>query len=279
MERMPRTSLDEGWSEDGFRQYLRNQRTFALTHRLAESFGFIQVHVRNIGLAALGFEGSRTFVGAFDRWVEVPNLLAAWRSGETAWAKDRDPDALLCVFIVVSGLWLLSPWRMDRHWMGRHFVASTYNVRKGRLWCIALAQVSHQQLEHLIVNSLFMYSIMVPIQDLLGRRQICYLYLGGGACGVLLSLWLSPKLMSGGPSVECLGASSSLYAFLGYLMCKSSLVVRWLGRDWTWGEFAAAQLLLDIGTRHGFGSFGTWQTDVVAHAGGAAAGWALASYT
>jgi len=256
-----------GRSEESFRQFLRAQRSFALTHRLAEAAGLIEVRMQSLWIAAVGWEAQRTFVGAFDQWVELPSVaqLPVWaknfgRSFSLSCAEERDVDVLLFIFLTLFAFWQLAPQTM-----ARHCAASWANMRAGRIWSLVGAQVSHAQVEHLLVNALFLYSVAPQTHAALGRRRFWVLYFLGGGCGVVSSMVLSPLFLRGRPFVEHVGSSGPLFALLGYI-AGIGAGIRWLGREWRWTEFIVAQLLLGLGTG----------TDTIAHIGGAIAGWAAA---
>lgn len=64
-----------GNNEERFRRFLQAQCAHPALHQMAETFRLVKVEVRDIGFACLGWEGPRCFIGAFDRWIELPRIL------------------------------------------------------------------------------------------------------------------------------------------------------------------------------------------------------------
>mmetsp|Transcript_100949 Transcript_100949/g.184131 ORF Transcript_100949/g.184131 Transcript_100949/m.184131 type:complete len:313 (+) Transcript_100949:68-1006(+) len=263
-------TTNPGWSNESFRHFLRSRRSVPATQRLAEALGVVKLRVWNFGLLAIGWEGSNAFLGAVDQWVALPTGASFRQLG---WPPSRDVDALCCTFVI---LFLL--WRVNRQFMERHCIASRRNISAGRVWCLLAAQLSHISLEHLISNAVFLYSVAPTAHAALGRYQFLALYFLGGLCGIVASLALSPLLLHHGLTVECLGASGSLFAMLGFMACRAdsgygSGRVLWLGRTWRWPELALLQTLLSLG----FGAVrdAARGIDIISHIAGFAAGWAI----
>eukprot|EP00931_Biecheleriopsis_adriatica_P101790 TRINITY_DN76869_c0_g1_i1.p1 TRINITY_DN76869_c0_g1~~TRINITY_DN76869_c0_g1_i1.p1 ORF type:complete len:290 (-),score=14.04 TRINITY_DN76869_c0_g1_i1:138-944(-) len=226
-------------------------------HRIAAAFGIIEIEVINLGVLSLGSRDRRYFIGVFDQWLEVPS--PSWV--EFGWSESRDVDLILCAFVVVYLLWKLAPIRARLHCL-----ASWSNIRSFRIWTLFTALFSHEAADHLLTNALFLYSTAPPVRVMLGRMQFFCLYIGGGSCACLASLCLSP-LLRRVHTVECIGASSSLYALLGFL-ASNCAEVRWLGREWQWAQFAVIHIVMD------------WcrGVDVAAHVVGASIGWGAGKY-
>lgn len=264
-----------GWNADGFRQFLRGQRTLALAHRVAETLGLVDVSVLNLGLASLGFENERVFLGLLDQWVELPRVLLTMRLADFGWSTVHDVNWLFVAFVAITALWHRWPRAMERH-----CVASWPNFGAGRVWSLMAAQLAHEHTEHLLANVLFLYSVAPQVHARLSQRHFFLLYFLGGGLAILASLALTPMLCwtpqgrwwcfrrRGGAYVECLGASGSLFAMLGYL-ARVNAHIWWLGRRWQWAELALAQLALGALTT---------STDTVAHVGGMVAGYAVADW-
>ncbi|CAE8590340.1 unnamed protein product, partial [Polarella glacialis] len=277
-----------GTSEEGFRQFLRDRRTFSLAQRLAESLGLVEVRVWNFHVAAVGFEGSQAFLGAFDRWFEVPDSLPSWPPEALAswesWEPEYDVDMLIVGFLLLALLGQLCPGLA-----ARHFVASWPNLCRGRLWCLPVSLQFHEHFGHLLANACFLRSVGPATHELLGRRRFALLYFAGGSFATASSLLLSPVLLAAFrwrrkeclPAVECVGASGALFACLGYLArSDSSLSLRWLGCDWNLLVLAVVQMVLSASAGAvGRSALGAgWQQDAVAHCLGVIIGWAALEY-
>lgn len=250
-----------GWSNESFRQFCRSRRAFAVTHRLAEGLGVLKLRVWNFGLLAIGWEGSNAFLGVIDQWVEI------------GWSPSRDVDAMCCAFVILYLLW----W-MNRPFMEKHCLASPGNIRAGRVWCLAAAQLSHVMLDHLISNAIFLYLVAPPAHAMLGRYYFLALYFLGGVCGTVASLALSPLLHHGQP-VECLGASGSLFAILGFMAAGRGYdrhVVPLAGSEWSWPQLLLLKTVLSLGI--GALRDAARGIDVIAHIAGFAAGWGIATW-
>lgn len=249
-----------GWNgDDGFRVFLRSKWRLGLGQRVAELFGLADVQIINLGVATIGWESSRMYLGAFDLWLRVP--LFSIISFE--WPESHDIDMLLCVFVLFRVLWHVWPRAMTYH-----FVCSWHNVRSRRIWVFLTAQLSHAEWLHLLTNALFLYSVAPIAHTLMPRRCFFGVYFLGGGCGMAISLvvqWLLSR-----PFTEHLGASGSLFAIMGYLS-DSSTKTRWLALEWSWTQFLLLQLLIGCLTHAGSSS----HVDLSAHLAGAAAGWAI----
>jgi len=247
-----------GKSDDGFRDFLQTQRTSGIIHRLAESLGFTSrvVSVWNLGIAAIGREESRFFVGIFGCWIETP-----WGDSgpmtDLDRTRKRDVDAIMYTFLILWGLWGLWP-----NAMARHCVASRAFLRAGRVWTLVTAQLSHSQLLQLTVNTLLLYSIGPQAHTVMGRRHFFALFLLGGGCAMVGKMWCNRHKER--TSVECFGAGGSLCALLGYLYADghTGAGFQWQGRDWSWEQFAL--ILLALGVMSGL--------DVMGHLFGGYAG-------
>lgn len=254
-----------GNSEEDFRQFLQEQQMFPMVHGLVEKLGLTKIGLWNVGLAAVGRESSRLFVGAFDLWIELPGVLHFEQVPDLSWSEDHDVDAIALAFFILFVFWQFFPLVM-----AHHFAASSANLRAGRLWSLATAQLSHARIEQLLVNTLFLYSIGPQTHSALGRHRFFAFFFMCGACATAASLFLWSFLHRGRPAVECLGACGPLSALLSYSLAAGccSEHARWLGRDWCWAEFALLQLLL--GASAGL--------DMVASLIGGAAGLAVAHW-
>lgn len=241
-----------GWHEDSFFKFVRSQRKFALAQRMFESIGLVKHNDRvyNLAVASVGAcDTGVYFVGVFDIWIEL------------GWAERRDVDILLVGYLAIALFWRLKP-----QVAARHCVASWAAFRRGRVWTLLIAQLSHAHVGHLLGNIVFLYSVAPHVHDQVTRRNFFLLYFLGGCCSILTSLAISPYAHRGLPPAECVGASGSLFALLGYL-ARSGNSLGWLGREWDWMKFALAQLLL---------CFHLGGVDGVSHVVGLAFGWVAA---
>merc|ERR1712224_667594 len=158
-----------GENKDGFRKFLQVQRLLPILHRAAEAVGLVTIDVWNVGIAAFGQESSRFFVGFFDHWIELPG----------GWSEDRDVDVLVLTFFACYAMWHGSSLTVTRH-----CTASFANLRGGRLWALAAAQLSHAQLEHLLISVVSNISIGPQAHAVLGRHRFCALFFIGGGCAI-----------------------------------------------------------------------------------------------
>ncbi|KAH8064902.1 serine/threonine kinase [Aureococcus anophagefferens] len=105
---------------------------------------------RSLGVCAVAevaVGGKPTWhVGAYGAWV-------ALRGGALLRGAAAD-DATLLVALVVAGFALHAPGLPSRGWLRRHCAASAANARSGRVWCLVLAALAHEDALHLSMNGL-----------------------------------------------------------------------------------------------------------------------------
>lgn len=242
-------------NDEGFRRFLQGRYTSVFLHRLLESFGFLCIDVWDMGLASLGQESSRVFIGVFDQWIELGNIPSLQLS------ESHDLDALVFVFIGFYVMHLLWPITMQRH-----SVLSISNLSSGRLWSTILSQISHARLEHVIMNSLLLYSVGPQAHASLGRNRFFVLFLIGGGC-VAFSSIIFRCLLKKRCDVETHrgGSCGALFALLGYVLAAGHINAHavWLGSEWGWAEFILLQMILNMVTG----------LDIIVYFMGVAVGW------
>eukprot|EP00928_Gymnodinium_smaydae_P093453 TRINITY_DN77632_c0_g1_i1.p1 TRINITY_DN77632_c0_g1~~TRINITY_DN77632_c0_g1_i1.p1 ORF type:complete len:310 (-),score=50.13 TRINITY_DN77632_c0_g1_i1:44-973(-) len=250
-------ATNPGWNEDHFNSFLRTQSSFVLAHRMAAAVGLIEAVVQNFGVFSLGHGHGRLFLGVFDQWIELPRGVFH----NVEWPDVHDVDMIGGAFLLVYALWKILP-----SFAHKNFSASWANLRSFRLWVLATALFSHERFEHLLINTLLLYSVAPALHDMLGRPQFLALYLAGGAVAVVVSLCLNPWLRRV-QFVEYVGASASLYALLGFLAGENGEVL-FMGRHWQWLEFVIIQVIIDY----------CMGVDAVAHMSGWLVGFLAAEY-
>jgi len=242
-----------------FRQFLQSQHASGLVHCMLESVGLININVWNIGLASVGQENNRFFLGAFDQWVKLGEIPAA------GCLASRDLIALTLAVAILFMFHMLLPCTTSRH-----CIATYANIRAGRLWSLILSQLFHQSSGHLLANVFFLFSIGPHAHALLGRHRFFSLFFGGGCCTAVGSLILRHVVHKRHPVALSSGSCGPLFVLLGYLHATGcySNPDRWLSSDWGWTQFILLQTLIAAPSR----------LDIVVPLVGGAVGWSTGKW-
>ena len=104
-------------------------------------------------------------------------------------------------------------------WFAEHAALSLDGLKQGYVWQLLTFQFLHGGLPHLVINSLALYFMGRPLEELLGRRSFARLYflsgVAGGVLQILLAL-ISPRF--NGPMV---GASAGISGLLAAIALVS----------------------------------------------------------
>lgn len=227
-------ATNPGAHEGGFRQFLQERRSLGLLHRMLEKLGFIQVGTWDFGVFTLAKESSQVFLGAFSQWFEIGDLGFFQAMGYL--------DVLTLIYWLFFALQLCFPATS-----ARHCVASSENVRAGRLWSVVVAQLWHLSLEQVVLSTLFLRSIGPHAHAALGPAKFFTLFFVGGCCAKVISLIFCRFLQRRFQVAEaCIGACASLLVLFGYIYASEHCCapISWLGREWDWRHFVLLQITL-----------------------------------
>ncbi|KAJ1452877.1 hypothetical protein M885DRAFT_525530 [Pelagophyceae sp. CCMP2097] len=146
--------------------------------------------------AGLGAQRGGLYVGAFGRWFGVGafgRLLGVDAAPVRRWL-DGEVDDVACLTVLCVAIFALHVF-VSAHRLRCHFLASEANVRAGRLWCLLLAAVSHEDALHLATNMLSLANVGPPARVRLGRQLFWALVCGGALASSAASVLLH-KLFS-----------------------------------------------------------------------------------
>lgn len=138
-------------------------------------------------------------------------------------------------------------------------------ILQGQYYRLFTSMFLHFGLAHLLSNMLALFFLGDFMERYLGRAGFLLVYLGGGICGNVFSLWM--ELHSGNYSVSA-GASGAVFALMG------AMLVTLLVHHGKLEDLKLRRLLIYIALSLWAG-FQTAGIDVNAHVGGLVAGAAL----
>ena len=121
---------------------------------------------RSLGVCAVAevaVGGKPTWhVGAYGAWVAL--------RGDALFRSVAADDAALLVALIVAGFALHALGLPSRGWLRRHCAASAANFRSGRVWCLVLAALAHEDALHLSMNGLALGRAAPRLAERLGDR-------------------------------------------------------------------------------------------------------------
>ena len=165
---------------------------------------------RSLGVCAVAevaVGGKPTWhVGAYGAWV-------ALRGGALLRGAAAD-DATLLVALIVAGFALHALGLPSRGWLRRHCAASAANARSGRVWCLVLAALAHEDALHLSMNGLALGRAAPRLAERLGDRPSFWAFVGAAAAASSAASIVLNALLRG--YSETRGASGVLFAMLAF---------------------------------------------------------------
>lgn len=231
----------------------------------------VSAETRSFVIFRTGTFRGRRFVGACGSWVRLPSFDIPNLGGAAASVCRADGGApheqlaLLCVVGFV--LMRLSPGRCHRHGL------CTLNaLRSGRVWTALTSNLLHAEPVHLLHNLLQILHFGPVVHAALGCEHALQLLVASALASSLASVvWHG--LMNrrrGEGSIGASGVAIALVSANAALFPRHT--VSMYGLELSAAAVPFVYILLDaLATRGQHG-----EVDVAAHAGGAAAGWALA---
>ncbi|KAJ9480252.1 Rhomboid protein 1, mitochondrial [Pseudozyma hubeiensis] len=108
--------------------------------------------------------------------------------------------------------------------LSKNFLSGLTNVREGRWWTMLTSCVSHEQLNHFLVNMVSLAFMAPPVLALTGPTTFVLLYFGAGMVSSIVSMigksLVPPEQKRGvGGSGFSHGASGSVYAIMSTFAC------------------------------------------------------------
>ena len=165
---------------------------------------------RSLGVCAVAevaVSGKPTWhVGAYGAWVAL--------RGDALFRSVAADDAALLVALIVAGFALHALGLPSRGWLRRHCAASAANFRSGRVWCLVLAALAHEDALHLSMNGLALGRAAPRLAERLGDRSLFWAFVGlAAAASSAASIVLNAVLRG---YSETRGASGVLFAMLAF---------------------------------------------------------------
>ncbi len=139
-------------------------------------------------------------------------------------------------------------------------------LEKGEYYRLFTCMFLHFGIEHLLNNMLVLGVLGERLEPAVGHIKLLIIYLAGGLCGNLLSLYLAART---GDYAVSAGASGAVFAMMGALIW---LVIRNRGRFMDL-SFRRMFIMVALSVYLGFVEGGV---DIAAHLGGMAGGFLLA---
>lgn len=240
-----------------FRRFVRSREASAAASLTAGVWQLVEGAVgatkfTDYKVVATAKYGGRVFLGVLGCWFRLPS------------GPSDDIEVLALANAAVFAAWHLAPRRA----MEDHFVASEYNLKRGRPWTLVTSALSHESVMHLVANVQNLLVLGPQVQGVLGRRRFLALYLGGGAFAAAATIvWHKLTRRPHGGSLGASGAGFSLLAF-NAMMLPHATVSYWGGYELSAREFVATQLAVEVIDR----AYSRRGIDVAMHIGGAAFG-------
>ena len=166
-----------------FESTLRNPLK-SLKHKLSP------VRHYSFGCSSFVYYDTNYFVGYKKSWINLGSVESLKKKIASTLKKSSSDDfsnLFIGANIVVFIFWQFS---YTRPFMKRNFLCSMENISCGRIWCVVLNNISHQDFFHLMINMSSFYSFL-PV--LWSRKSIRYqlplLMVGSGLTGTFTSLF------------------------------------------------------------------------------------------
>lgn len=116
---------------------------------------------------------------------------------------------IIAINVIVFFLWMLA----STSFMANNFLVSSSSVLEGRVWTLLTSVFSHNQIFHLTINMLVLYSFGRVMQIVLTPKRFLVLYLAAGIVGSI-SHCLTSSYFLGSDYIPALGASGAISGVL-----------------------------------------------------------------
>ncbi len=109
--------------------------------------------------------------------------------------------------------------------MSKNFLSGYRNVQDGRWWTMLTSCVSHERLDHFLVNMISLSFMAPPVLALTGPTTFILLYFGAGMVSSIVSMVGKRLIREGGENGKMKaghfsqGASGSVYAIMTTFAC------------------------------------------------------------
>lgn len=150
----------------------------------------LPVKMYSIGCSSLVYYDKHYFVGFKKNWINLGSLRGLKKSLKLNWKKmtaEEFSSLFIGCNIFVFILWQFS---FTRGFVRKNFLCSMENIKSGRIWCILLNNVSHQELFHLAINMSSFYTLFPVLWSRRSiRNDLPMIMLGTGLAGTFTSLF------------------------------------------------------------------------------------------
>lgn len=103
--------------------------------------------------------------------------------------------------------------------LSKNFLSGWVNVADGRWWTMLTACVSHQRLDHFLLNMVSLAFMAPPVLALTGPTTFVLLYFSAGVASSIVSMVARRFVGRGEQSDFSHGASGSVYAIMSTFAC------------------------------------------------------------
>ncbi|SJX62505.1 related to PCP1-mitochondrial serine protease [Sporisorium reilianum f. sp. reilianum] len=136
---------------------------------------------------------------------------------------------IIALNVLVFGSWLYAAESMRKFsdprmylFMSKNFLSGYLNVQQGRWWTMLTSCVSHETLDHFLLNMVSLAFMAPPVLALTGPTTFVLLYFGAGVVSSVVSMVgkaLVPPDKESRFSAFSHGASGSVYAIMSAFAC------------------------------------------------------------
>lgn len=181
----------------------------------------------------------------------------------------RNPTHLVYTILGINAA-VFGLWQLPRYW---RFLQRYMLLEKDRMyskWSLIGSAFSHQEVWHLGMNMLALWSFGTSLATILGASNFFSLYMNSAIAGSLFSLWYPriARLAMIGPSLGASGALFGVFGCFSYLFPQAKILLFVFPiPGGAWVAFLAAAAWNAAGCVFRWGSF-----DYAAHLGGSVIG-------
>lgn len=136
---------------------------------------------------------------------------------------------IIALNFLVFGSWIYAAETLKKFsdprpyiFLSKNFLSGWTNVREGRWWTMVSSCVSHEEVNHFLVNMLSLAFMAPPVLALTGPTTFVLLYFGAGMVSSVVSMvgkQLVPATQQRGLASFSHGASGSVYAIMSTFAC------------------------------------------------------------
>ena len=149
----------------------------------------LPVQFHSFGCSSFVYYDTNYFVGFKKNWISLGSLKG-FKNKKLFSVKKMSADDFSNYFIGINVVvFLFWNFSYTKPFMRRNFLCSLENIKCGRIWCILLNNISHQEFFHLMMNMSCFYSFLPILWSKKSIRiNIPFIMLCSGLSGTFTSL-------------------------------------------------------------------------------------------